>query len=59
MAEKSVKKEINQEVSQTFTNEQRTEYFCKLEKWLLEAYVWHSFVATFPYISASSQMLNG
>lgn len=61
MAEGISKKDKGEtsEGSNAFTNEQRAEYFCKLEKWLLEAYVWHSFVATFPYITASSQILHG
>lgn len=41
------------------TSAQRTEYFSKLESWLLEAYAWHSFVATVPYLLASSQIVHG
>lgn len=42
-----------------FTSKQRKEYFDKLEKWLFEAYAWHSFVASFPYLVTTSQMLHG
>ncbi|XP_014219830.1 protein FAM8A1 [Copidosoma floridanum] len=41
-----------------FTSKQRTEYFDELEKWLLDAYAWHSFVASFPYLVTTSQMLH-
>jgi hypothetical protein len=43
----------------TYTSEERTEYFKKLERWLLEAYAWHSFIATVPYILASSHIAHG
>ena len=41
------------------TSAQRTEYFAKLERWLLEAYAWQTFTATVPYVLASSQILHG
>lgn len=40
-------------------SEQRTEYFKKLEEWLIEAYAWHAFVASVPHIIAASHMFPG
>ncbi|XP_058801767.1 protein FAM8A1 isoform X2 [Phymastichus coffea] len=56
---KETEKENANEVEPIHTSEQRTEYFKKLEEWLVEAYAWHAFVAAVPHLVASSHMFPG
>ncbi|KAJ8683507.1 hypothetical protein QAD02_019299 [Eretmocerus hayati] len=52
------KEDDEEEHNNLSPSQQRTEYFEKLENWLIEAYGWYSFISIFPYLAASSHIIN-
>ena len=60
MADGRANEEKNEKdkTEETYTSQDRSEYFGKLEKWLQEAYAWQSVAAMFPYHLLAGQILN-
>ncbi|XP_034947508.1 protein FAM8A1 [Chelonus insularis] len=59
MADKEINKDNNKSTNNiTNMEKERAEYFGKLEKWLHEAYAWHSVAATLPHYLMSGQLLH-